>query len=234
MDLVIGREDGPQRRLSIKKGGKVIENLGIPMSVPVTVSRDQIILNIDENTGVITLKNQKPNNVVFVNGHGVESKVLMRGDRVELGNDRWPLPLDEIADKYVPKFFDLTPLKRIWDDYEQSIRLTKISNNRRNAYRAGIPILSTLAIAIPMISGERGTISMILYAFVILFNIIFFIDSFRRSAKSVDEEEQRKKQFMASYVCPNPKCRHFMGNSPYEIISQNDKCPWCKSKFSRR
>ena len=33
------------------------------------------------------------------------------------------------------------------------------------------------------------------------------------------------------YVCP--KCGHFMGFQDYDILTQSDACPYCKTKYQK-
>lgn len=232
MELLIGRENADTNRLSIKRGNKVIENYGAPMSVPQTVSRDQITLTIDEDTGQMTIKNHK--NVCCVNGRQIESKVVNINDHVTLGGDGWTLPLQYIADKYAPKFFDLRPLARVWYDYDKSLKDERIRAGRVGALRSGVGIFSIGAILVTQIAGGFNLYSCLFYIVVVVANIVFFVTSFSGAKKKVEQAEYRKQMFMRAYVCPNPKCRHFMGNSPYEIISQNPQCPWCKAKYNPR
>lgn len=39
------------------------------------------------------------------------------------------------------------------------------------------------------------------------------------------------KVFHEDYVCPNPRCKHFMGYQPYCDLEKNHKCPYCGAKF---
>jgi hypothetical protein len=50
--------------------------------------------------------------------------------------------------------------------------------------------------------------------------------------KSIEEQEKATEDFQHRYVCPNPECRHYMGNQPYHLVRQNRVCPWCKCKFT--
>ena len=34
------------------------------------------------------------------------------------------------------------------------------------------------------------------------------------------------------YVCP--KCGHFMGNQPYDILAQGKACPYCRAQFKAK
>lgn len=246
MELILGRENDEQMsRFVVIKQGRIVETIGNPGSVPKTVSRadatnpasklGHLKLVIDENNNTVTVVKSK-NNPVYVNGHEIEKKVIDPfNDRVQLGRDRWVMPLREIADKYVPKVFDMRGLRVVWDDYDSSTKDARKKMARLNAYRSGVPILSTIAIAMSFIPGATDGLSnglrITLYAIVILANIIFFIISFRNSSKTIEDEEARKRLFQQYYVCPS--CKRFLGNTPYELLrNQYKKCPGCQVKFN--
>lgn len=238
MKFIVGREDGKLMRLSIKPGKDKRPEDFIELKVPASVSRGQLEIDINDDTGEMTITSKK--NVMFVNGRECEKKRVTPNDFVELGYEHWPLPLRQIYDTYAPKFYDLTPLRAVWNEFDNSVKEFKLKTARMNAYRMGVPILSTVAIGLGFIisSDDKSTQAMlnvirgIFYGIVIVANVIFFIISLNRSKKNIVEEEERKLRFQRRYVCP--ACGHFMGQQPYDIISQNKQCSWCRAKFGRR
>lgn len=238
MKILVGREDGQLSRLSIKPGKDKKPEDFIEVKVPASVSRGQIEIDINDDTGQMVITNKK--NVMFVNGRECDKKAVSPTDFIELGYEHWPLPLRQIYDTYAPKFYDLTPLRAVWNEYDNSVKEFKLKNARLNAYRMGVPILSTIAIGLGFIisSDDKDTQKMlnvvrgVFYGIVIVANIIFFVISLNRSKKNIFEEEERRQRFQRRYVCP--ACGHFMGNSPYDIISQNKQCSWCRAKYGRR
>ena len=236
--MLVGREDGKLSRLSIKPGKDKKPEDFIEVKVPASVSRGQLEIEINDDTGQMIITSKK--NVMFVNGRECDKKVVQPTDFVELGYERWPLPLRQIYDTYAPKFYDLTPLRAVWDEYDNSVKDFKYKTARMNAYRMGVPILSTVAIGIGFIvqSDNKDTQTLInivrgiFYGIVIVANVIFFIISMNRAKKNIVEEENRRQRFQRRYVCP--ACGHFMGSQPYDIISQNKQCSWCRAKYGRR
>ena len=95
MELIIGR-DGATAKLKVVDGTEV-KLYGEAASVPVDVSRQHCQLTaIDDNTFII--RNIKAANVTWVNGIEVQTKRITREDKVQLGQSRYLLPLDEILE----------------------------------------------------------------------------------------------------------------------------------------
>lgn len=48
------------------------------------------------------------------------------------------------------------------------------------------------------------------------------------------EKQQLQEDFMMTYVCPNPKCRHSFGNKPWKVLIKdpNPYCPKCKKRYN--
>lgn len=239
MKLIVGREDGNLSRLSIKPGKDKRPEDFIETKVPASVSRGQLEIEINDDTGQMTIISKK--NVMFVNGRECDRKTVAPNDFVELGYEHWPLPLRQIYDTYAPKFYDLTPLRAVWNEYDNSVKEFKLKTARMNAWRMGVPILSTVAIAISLVSCDDMTESqksalmwfrIILYTVMIVVNIVFFVIGMNRSKQNIIDEEERRVRFQRRYVCP--ACGHFMGQQPYDIVSQNKQCSWCRAKYGRR
>ena len=94
MEITIGR-DGKTRQLNVVRNGKSTL-VGQAGSVPLDVSRQHVQLK-QMPDGKWQLRNLNDQNVTFVNGLAVESKVVTEGDKVEaqiqLGwtVDYWPV-----------------------------------------------------------------------------------------------------------------------------------------------
>ena len=96
MELIIGR-DGATAKLKVVDGTEV-KLYGEAASVPVDVSRQHCQLTaVDDNTFII--RNIKAANVTWVNGIEVQTKRITREDKVQLGQSRYLLPLDEILEQ---------------------------------------------------------------------------------------------------------------------------------------
>lgn len=208
MDLIIGR-DAATSQLKIVNGKKA-SLLGQPGCVPPTVSRQHCKLHIDDATGTISIHNLKPMNVTYVNGQPVMNKVIRRGDAIELSASRFPVRWEDI-DQLMPQTIDITPLRKIWDDYDEAELLISQNEAKLNGARSA-------AMMIPFVGrylgGAIGSRSLV-------------------GAKTTYEKKRELKlQFQKLYVCP--KCGHFMGYKSYDLLIQDPCCPYCKAKYGKK
>jgi hypothetical protein len=224
MELIIGR-DGATAKLKVVDGTQV-KLYGEAASVPVDVSRQHCQLTaIDDNTFVI--KNIKAANVTWVNGIEIQTKRITRDDKVQLGQSRYLLPLNEILEQIKPNIVDITPLKAIWEKYNSSTLAIR-KRQQTNNLLARIPIFMT------MLGGVLIALSEAIRPYSITFTVIALLImayGFYRQAtdRAIDKQEQLKKQFQRDYVCP--KCGRFMGFVDYDLLHQNNNCPGCKAKY---
>lgn len=244
VEAVIGKEEG-QHRLLVKIGQKAFV-VGSPQSVPNTVSRSHCSLSVeytdDQNRKVtkIKIQNLKPQNITYVDGQEVESKAIKENSHVQLGFDRYNMDLKQVVDgmrKFLPaappppaKEYSLKSLQKIWEEYdEEKLRIS--DEAAKNANRQKLQgILSMSGMLIGFIPGIDQTVRIVIIAAALIVALFFFIKG------SSDETVQRKlhdldEEFRKRYVCPNPECRHFIGNIPYDILRQNNGCPHCKCKY---
>lgn len=226
MEIIVGRNP-ETRQLNIIKNGTSAAK-GKPGSVPMDVSRQHVAL---ENVGdkKWKLRNLNENNVTFVNGLAVESKVVSESDKVELGSSHYVLSW---SDLYEPKeeIADIRPLKQVWDTYNQkNIEIRKRQKN--------IGLLASIPVGFTMLGGLFSSIASeeirpIAIVFTIIALCVMIYGIYRRATdNSIEEQEEVKRQFQRNYTCP--KCGHFMGFQDYELLIQNDVCPYCKTKLKK-
>lgn len=207
--------------------GQQTKAFGQPGSVPMTVSRQHCSLTVNDN-GTYTLRNLKPQNYTFVNGQLIMSKVVTRRDIIQLGSEMYLVDWNAI-DAIVPKMADITHLKKVWDDYDNTRTQMAIKRGRSMAIRGATSLLTMGAFIIMAISGQRGSGYLALYitAFVILAALTVL--SFYNASKEPMKQKELNKKFQKDYCCPS--CGHFLGFQDYAIIEQNKSCPYCKTLF---
>ena len=226
MEIIIGRNQ-TTRQLNIIKGGKTIA-YGTAGSVPMDVSRQHLSLQSLGN-GKWQLKNLNEKNVTFVNGIAVENKVVSEKDKVELGNSHYLLSWGALKEPKV-ETIDIRPLKRIWEEYDEQRLENQIAERRFNAARSAVGIITMLAVACSFILGH-SPVYLVLYALAIGISVTFAIQAYRKSSAVPRQQKEMNKEFQQRYVCP--KCGHFMGFQDYDILTQNDACPYCKTKIKK-
>lgn len=226
MEIIIGRDQQTRQLCIIKDGNSRL--YGQPGSVPMDVSRQHISLQ-PVGSGKWQIKNLNERNVTFVNGIAVESKTITEKDKVELGNSHYLFRWDTLQEPKV-ETIDIRPLKRIWDEYNNAnIEIRKRQKN--------IGLLASIPIGITMLGGLLSGIASdelkpYAYVFTAIALVVMLYGFYRRfTDNSIEEQEDIKKTFQRKYVCP--KCGHFMGFTDYDILIQNDACPYCKTKFKK-
>lgn len=226
MEIIIGRDQQTRQLCIIKDGNSRL--YGQPGSVPMDVSRQHISLQ-PVGSGKWQIKNLNERNVTFVNGIAVESKTITEKDKVELGNSHYLFRWDTLQEPKV-ETVDIRPLKRIWDEYNNAnIEIRKRQKN--------IGLLASIPIGITMLGGLLSGIASdelkpYAYVFTAIALVVMLYGFYRRfTDNSIEEQEEIKKTFQRKYVCP--KCGHFMGFTDYDILIQNDACPYCKTKYKK-
>lgn len=226
MDYIIGR-DATTRQLSVSANGQV-RRFGQAGSVPMDVSRQHLSLK-SLGDGRWQIQNLNAANVTYVNGIAVESKTISETDKVELGHSHYLFPWDAVREPKV-ETVDIRPLRRVWESFEKERLELQIAERKFNAARSAVGIITMLAIACSFIFGH-DTIYLVLYAVAIGVSVIFAVQAYNNAQEVPQQQKELQKRFQRNYVCP--KCGHFMGNQDYELLSQNDACPYCKAKYKK-
>lgn len=222
--IIIGRETvtGKLQLTYASKSG----SYGEAGSVPESVSPQHCRLEF--NDGVIRLKNLDINNYTYVNGQAVESKIISRTDRITLGADHYPLDW-KIVEAVVPPVADIRPLRQIWDTYEQQNIHLQIQERRFNTIRSATGLITMVAIALSVVMGKQSNWYLLLYAVAILASFVFFVKAYKDSSKLPQQRNDLNRKFQHDYACPH--CGHNLGSQPYDILAQNQQCPYCRAKF---
>lgn len=224
MEIIIGR-DSQTRRLSVSKDGK-ITLYGNAGSVPMDVSRHHLSL-LSAGAGKWQAKNMNDQNVTFVNGISIESKVISENDRIELGNSHYLFSWAALQEPKV-ETIDISPLKQVWDEYNSS-------NKKIRKRQKDIALLASVPIGISMFGGLLSSIAPsnlkpYAYVFTAVALMVMLYGFYRRwTDNSIEEQEEIRRVFQRRYVCP--KCHHFIGFQDYDILIQNDACPYCRTKY---
>ena len=235
MEIIIGREEGA-RRLHCVAGGREF-NIGAAGSVPLSVSRQHCKVTV--NGSDITIENIKVQNITFVDGNQIVRKNITPTSKVQLGEERFLIPLQQILQlatggkmggPEVPTF-SLKPLKSVWEEYDR--RKMEIQNDAaKSANKQRLQgILSMLGMCVGFIPGIDPTVRIVIIVAALAIAIYFFIkgsmnESVQQQLHDLDEE------FAKKYKCPNPKCGKPFGNVPYRNLEYNKQCFACGCKYT--
>lgn len=223
MEILIGR-DQKTGRMRLRAEGKT--TLYGTKCLPDTILEEHVKLTIEDET--IRLENLNLNAYTYVNGQAVEKKSITRQHVIELGSSRYPFDWRAL-DELIPPETDIRPLKEIWEEYESQNISLQIAERRFNTLRSMTGLITMAAIALSITTGEKSKWYILLYGLAIVISLIFFIKSYIDSSKIPQKRQELGRNFQRNYTCPH--CGHFLGNQSYDILAQNDHCPYCKTKF---
>ncbi len=224
MTIIVGR-DSENSRLSLFCEGKKYL-YGTHGSVPQSVSVSHCQIDFDGNS--IKVKNLDIANYTYVNKRAVETKTISRNDKLELGKDHYILEWKAI-DEIVPPSADIRPLEKVWNEFDSHRIDQQIADRRFNSLRSATGLITMAAIALSMLTGRQSIWFVALYVFAILASVAFTVKAYRDASSVPQKLQQKSKEFQKEYVCPH--CGHFLGNQSYDILAQNDRCPYCKANF---
>lgn len=224
MEVIVGREQ-QSRRLAVVRDGKT-QFVGQPGSVPMDVSRQHVSFRQLDN-GKWELKNLNDLNITFVNGVGVEKKTVVETDKIELGQSHYLVQWDIIRGPKV-ETVDIRPLEQVWEWYEETNIEEKEKERKTQNWQKLAGLLSSAGILF-MFVESMGNWRIVCTALSLCIGGFFFIRGFSSDSSLNIKLNDLEKEFRQRYTCP--KCGHFMGKEPYDILIQNDGCKHCKAKF---
>lgn len=232
IDIKYGRDKATGKLRLMVNGKQRTE--GGEKSVPLSVSREHIQVSVCDD-GAIVLKNLNVENDTFVNGVPVEQKRIKKGDVIELGSDRYRLDWSMIV-PFVPVFIDISPLHDVWEHYQEEKMGFQVKEKKFNVLKSLTSLITMSAFILGAVDvGVSGaSLRVVFYAMAIGVSVFFAFKSWKDASSMPRKYVELDKRFKRQYICPNPACRHFMGITDYEVLSQNKKCPHCGAVFIKR
>lgn len=127
-------------------------------------------------------------------------------------------------------------LEKVWKNYREDTRKLQMSVTKLNNMRMVIlPLGSLIGIGASLASTDDNAMRMVGSVIGVIFSVVISLIighlSMKRQKAVQEGTEELTAKFMLTYVCPNPKCRHFLGNTPYKVLKTQGACPYCKAKF---
>ena len=226
MEIIVGRNQNTRQLTVIKDG--VEKNYGQANSVPMDVSRHHISL-VPAGSGKWKIKNLNERNVTFVNGIAVENKTISESDKVELGNSHYLFSWAALQEPKV-ETIDISHLEKIWNWYETTQLEMRESERRIQNNQKLASVLSSCGILFVFVEG-LGFLRYILMGLSIMITIYLWYRGNNSDSSLNIKLNDLSKEFRKKYTCP--KCGHFMGNTPYDVLIQNDGCTNCKTKYKK-
>ena len=202
--------------------------------------------------GNVQVEDLGSTNGTFIDGVRIIKKVVSRNTVVQMGstftfriNDVLPEvktspvpptpptpptpPKPEYDEEILRKFQNL---ESVWKKYqEEKINLQK--NNASKGFLRMLPMfvlggLGYMISCIPELADFRTAITLAGLGIGIIITWISY-----KSATSLPEQmEKLNQQFQIDYVCP--KCKQFLGFTPFEGLKNRGQCSACKSKWVKK
>jgi hypothetical protein len=195
------------------------------------VSRYHARLLRDEE-GCLFLEDRASTNGTFVNGSQIVKKKVSPTDTIILG-ETYRLELSEVLKAGNDYSEDFARLKGIYDRYiEQKVRIQSTNQFKTRLFQA-LPFAFIGVIGVLISTMGNGS--------AVLFGISLFVAicvptagiylGAKQSAKIPRQLQDLSNQFKIDYVCP--KCGTFLGEVPWESLSNRKQCPVssCKAKW---
>ena len=129
-----------------------------------------------------------------------------------------------------PETFSLLKLKAVWEEYDSAKMELQLAEQKKNNFRGLGGILSGAGILF-MFIPSLGIIRYIATGLSVLIGIVFFIRGMNTDSSLTVKLHDLDEEFRKRYVCPNPECRHFLGQIPYDVLRQNKGCSYCKCRY---
>lgn len=220
-EYLIGR-DVSTNKLKIVVGTNTML-YGERNSVPNSVSREHIKIIVADN-GDIVLSNMNVENFTYVNNLCVEEKRIFEDDIIEIGTERYQLSWERVLDPILPKFADIRPLEKVWNQYMKETKKHKKENALINHLRyfsfALTSILGTIHFFLDngaILSGIGAFISAVIL-------LLTFIHSSFNDPLKIEKLQEEAENY---YKCP--LCGHPFPLQRYDLLRSYSNCPRCKA-----
>lgn len=241
MELVIGRE--PQsNQLMIAVDGRPYR-MDVGMNVPKSVSRynqqnGSAHCRIIISTNGMRLENLNEMNVTYVNGEAVESCKISPTSVVELGEDQYRINLAKILQLvgYHPTY-SVKHLRRVWERYDKALLRLQLEERKKQNQQKLQGILSQASMVIVIIPSVMPNIPIAMWLRAVLvmcalaLGIYFYMKGNKTDDSFIIKKRELDEQFKQDYVCPNPKCKRFIGFNSYDSLKSKNKCNMCSCNY---
>ncbi len=211
--------------------------------------------------GTMILTNLKPQNITCVNGTEIMSKKITKDSVVTLGRDNYRVDIGkvlEVANKLAVSAVgsgvvdnavnnnagavsgngvSIKHLEKVWNKYYTDTLELKKEQKRLGLIKGlymPITLLGSLAATAAQFIFDSPSVKVPITVFFSIVAAIVLFYGLRKQItdKSLEKTERLNDAFQDDYVCP--KCQHFMGNQAYKLISRNNCCPYCKTKYTEK
>lgn len=207
------------------------------------VSRIHARLTVKDDMALV-LEDMESTNGTYVQGHKVLRKRVDLNTVVRLGST-FKFKISQVVPAHIQDAIALKEqeeikskfkaLEAIWNEYSVEKRRIQ-KEGGKSSILSRLPYLITIAsgLVTRLCSDDFLLIVCILVGSFIVSSIaIRFIDkkSEKRKFQMSQELERLDEKFKETYLCPNSKCRTFLGYLPYGSLKTTGHCNRCHCNF---
>ena len=254
--ILVGKDPEKSRLLvSVSINGSPKSTaIGDEGSVPNCVSRCKATENVAHcridiaDDGTMRLTNLKAQNVTYVNGVEIATKVINTDSLVELGVNRYRLDIPAVIDtasKIVakvmpaqPKTYSIAHLEEVWNQHRDNLMAIR-KRQHNNQLLTRVPMIFTLGGG--LLSGlakssDWGESALYITLIMTGIGLSLMIFGFIRTAseKTLEKTEAENEDFKHKYACPNPECGIPLGNVDFDILKRRKRCPNCGCLYGEK
>lgn len=127
------------------------------------------------------------------------------------------------------KTFNISHLKKVWEDFNQTNLEMADARRKTNLVRAG-GMIFTMGGGVIVALTALPTLGLICSGVGIVSVIYSFAGM--KNEETAAERQRRQDAFDDAWVCPNPDCNHSLLAKNYRMLVKNHKsCPYCKCNY---
>lgn len=120
-------------------------------------------------------------------------------------------------------------LKRVYDEYMEA-KITLQKENAQKGFMRMLPmsIMGIVGIVIGCVPA-LGDFRLLISSVVVVASGVLLYKAYSSQSNLPEKMEALNRKFQVDYVCP--KCKGFLGFTPFEGLRNRKQCPMCKAKW---
>lgn len=195
--------------------------------------------------GNVEVEDLGSSNGTFIDGVRIIKKVVGRNTTIQMG-PKYTFKVSDVLPeapkvsaqqlqnapaqpKPVPEY-SIKHLKRVWDEYEETIAGIKEKSLQMQKKRMIPMMLGSFSGIISAFVGHGAFITIP----IAIVSFIFLFMAYNEKDTSHEDTKAAKDALINKYVCPNPECHRSLPHLDYSLLSQNTNCPYCKCKWTNK
>lgn len=218
MEFLIGREVTGENTIIVPEEYSSVSRI----HAKIVIDKDEILLQDLNST-----------NGTYVNGRGIESKLVTVNDKITLGKEtEYIVDLIEIIERYntiinenktdYTKEFD--ELKKIYDEYRKKINKV---NELKNIQQITLGVIALVVLIAKTLLDDNKPLLYFVLIFASLIGISVSVYVLVTSKKFPDKKQLIDLEYSSKYRCPKKTCK-------FKFPLKDDSYSWIKLKHNKK